>query len=142
MAMEPQQAQSITNQAQMLAYADDLLVFLRDTEDWTHIIDLLGRYGRASNAKINLQKTCLISLSGHPHPTWISLCRQQHVEWHDRNSETALRYLGYPLTSHPKQLDHFAQQMDLKIVTHANMLKSRHLSVVGSSLVVNSLLLS
>jgi hypothetical protein len=47
----------------MLSYADDLQVFLTNTTEWDKLVEILQLYGRASNAKVNLNKTVVISLS-------------------------------------------------------------------------------
>ncbi|KAG1038429.1 hypothetical protein G6F43_012688 [Rhizopus delemar] len=56
----------------LLSYADDLEVFLTHPSEWPVLIELLTIYGRASNAKVNLNKTVLVSLSGSV--IWGTLC--------------------------------------------------------------------
>lgn len=126
----------------MLSYADDLEVFLTNPTEWNVLLEILECYGRASNAKVNLSKTVMVSLSGQSHQDWISIASQYGAEWHDRNSHTATRYLGYPLYHNQKQLHEFLNAIKIKIARHIQLLKGRSLSIRGSSMVANSLLLS
>lgn len=125
----------------MLAYADDLLSISAQHRR-------LGSHHRPSRKiwpcvqrQYQSSKDMFDFFVGSSAPHMASPLNQ-HIKWFDCDSETAFRYLGYPLTSHPTQLERSAHQLHLKIATHANMLKRRHISVLGSSLVVNFLLLS
>ncbi|KAI9345712.1 hypothetical protein BD770DRAFT_306025, partial [Pilaira anomala] len=62
--------------------------------------------------------------------------------WVIEPTSSAVRYLGYPLYSNQSQLLHFLDDIKAKIKTHSIILRERHLTVRGSSLVANSLLLS
>ena len=126
----------------LLSYADDLEVFLSSPREWPVLLSLLELYGRASNAKVNLSKTVLVSLSGVAHPEWVSIASGAGLEWHDSSSVGAVRYLGYPLYSSKAQLNHFLDGVKVKVSRHANILRERHLSIRGAGLVANSLLLS
>ncbi|KAG1471611.1 hypothetical protein G6F56_002027 [Rhizopus delemar] len=126
----------------LLSYADDLEVFLTSPLEWLVLLDLLNTYGRASNARVNLSKTVLVSLSGVAHETWVALTQEQHLVWHNSDSGSYVRYLGYPLVSHNKQLQVFLDEIKIKISYHCLLLKERNLSIWGKSLVANSLLLS
>ncbi|EIE88395.1 hypothetical protein RO3G_13106 [Rhizopus delemar RA 99-880] len=112
-----------------LSYADDLEDFLTHPSEWPVFIELLTIYGRASNAKVNLNKTVLVSLSGVGHSSWISLATQQGITWHDRSSHTSVRYLGYPLYHTAAQHDSFLQGLLLKIRRRSSILRERHLSI-------------
>jgi hypothetical protein len=83
----------------ILAYADDLAVFLSSPDEWTALIAIMELYGRASNAKINIEKTVVISLSGATHRAWTRLltAASDQIQWHDAQCQNAVRYLGYPL---------------------------------------------
>ncbi|CAO3611948.1 unnamed protein product [Mucor hiemalis] len=126
----------------LLSYADDLEVFLSSPDEWPELLSLLDLYGRASNAKVNLNKTVLVSLSGVAHPEWVSIASRAGLEWHDSSSADAVRYLGYPLYSSDAQLNQFLDAIKVKVMRHANILSGRHLSIRGAGLVANSLLLS
>ena len=126
----------------MLSYADDLEVFLTSPNEWPILLDILDQYRQASNAKVNLSKTIVMSMSGVPHEEWTSLASEYGAQWHDRHSSTAVRYLGYPLYHNDAQLFNFLDNIKSKIARHAQLLKARHLSIRGASTVANSLLLS
>ncbi|KAI7873603.1 hypothetical protein K492DRAFT_138817, partial [Lichtheimia hyalospora FSU 10163] len=64
------------------------------------------------------------------------------AKWHDSSSPSAVRYLGYPLYHTKTQLLHYLDNIKTTITRHANILKERHLSIRGASMVANSLLLS
>jgi hypothetical protein len=98
----------------------------------------LDLYGRASNAKVNLSKTVLVSLSGVSHASWLSLADSSGIEWHDATSSGAVRYLGYPLYSTQAQLLDYLDAILVKVTRHSNLLKERQLSIRGKSLVANS----
>jgi hypothetical protein len=135
MVKHPQEAQAVQSSIKFLAYADDLLIFFRDTSEWHETKPLFEMYSQASNSKVNLQKTYLVSLSGRPHASWASLCNNEEIRWHDNTKDAAITYLGYPLTSSPKQLDTFLETMYEKLRRHTNILKARNLSIRGAGLV-------
>ncbi|KAK4518233.1 uncharacterized protein ATC70_001585 [Mucor velutinosus] len=126
----------------LLSYADDLEVFLTSTAEWPVLLSLLSLYGKASNAKVNLEKTVLLSLSGEAHADWKRVTETSNIEWYDSSSVGSVRYLGYPLYHTEEQLQHFLNSITVKIQRHCNLLTKRQLSIRGKGLVANSLLLS
>ncbi|KAG2193794.1 hypothetical protein INT47_009936 [Mucor saturninus] len=126
----------------LLSYADDLEVFLTGPGEWPVLKSLLDCYCRASNAKVNLGKTVLVSLSGVAHAAWVDIAHSEGVEWHDSSYVGAVRYLGFPLYHTSTQLDTFLDDLRLKILRYSNILSQGNLSLRGSGLVANSLLLS
>ncbi|KAK4518752.1 uncharacterized protein ATC70_008974 [Mucor velutinosus] len=126
----------------LLSYADDLEVFLTSTAEWPVLLSLLSLYGKASNAKVNLNKTILVSLSGKRHESWTHLAETSNIEWYDESSIGSVRYLGYPLYHTKEQLAHFLDSVTVNLQRQCNLLKKRQLSIRGKGLVANSLLLS
>ncbi|KAK4521564.1 uncharacterized protein ATC70_007325 [Mucor velutinosus] len=126
----------------ILSYADDLEVFLSSPEEWSVLLSVLDLYGRASNAKVNISKTVLVSLSGVSHSAWVALADSTGLQWHDAHSRGAVRYLGYPLYHTESQLQDYLDGVLVKVQRHSNLLKQRNLSIRGAGLVANSLLLS
>ncbi|KAG1049316.1 hypothetical protein G6F43_008349 [Rhizopus delemar] len=57
----------------VLAYADDVCVFLSSRADFLRIQHHLNAYGQVSNAKANLSKTKAIFLNGRASPHWQQL---------------------------------------------------------------------
>ncbi|KAK4521263.1 uncharacterized protein ATC70_012899 [Mucor velutinosus] len=112
--------------SRFLSYADDLEVFLSSPEEWSVLLSVLDLYGRASNAKVNISKTVLVSLSGVSHSAWVALADSTGLQWHGR-SLSWCNYLDGVL---------------VKVQRHSNLLKQRNLSIRGAGLVANSLLLS
>ncbi|KAG0847613.1 hypothetical protein G6F17_012372 [Rhizopus arrhizus] len=64
------------------------------------------------------------------------------LQWHDNKETTAAIYLGYPLTSSTQQMSKYLDSIITKIERHANILSQRGLSILGRSMIANSLLLS
>ncbi|KAG1447912.1 hypothetical protein G6F55_010897 [Rhizopus delemar] len=82
----------------VLAYADDLLIFLKDVHDLAEVQQLISCYNRASNAKMNYDETVAFSVSGRPHPHWLPALQSYGIsKWHDRNDPVPLTHLDYPL---------------------------------------------
>ncbi|KAK4512210.1 uncharacterized protein ATC70_011801 [Mucor velutinosus] len=77
----------------ILSYADDLEVFLSSPEEWSVLLSVLDLYGRASNAKVNISKTVLVSLSGVSHSAWVALADSTGLQWHDAHSRGAVYHL-------------------------------------------------
>ncbi|SAL96925.1 hypothetical protein, partial, partial [Absidia glauca] len=114
----------------------------RNVDEWETLQELLHTYGRASNAKINLQKTTMLSMTGRPHQLWQDLTHHTGITWHDSSTATPAIYLGYPLYNSPAQLTTFLTGLTNKLERHINIVKGRNLSVKGKAIVVNSLLLA
>jgi hypothetical protein len=55
---------------EIVELADDLQVLLNVTKEWNVLLHILDLYGKASNAKVNLSKTIVISMSGKTHIEW------------------------------------------------------------------------
>lgn len=66
----------------LLSYADGLKVFLSHPGEWLILLHILDTYGKASNARVNLQKAALLSLSfsGTSHPQWANIVSAQGVQ--------------------------------------------------------------
>lgn len=126
----------------VLAYADDLLVFLQTPAEWHSLLRHIKTYNLESNSKVNLNKTVVFPLSGEPNPSWQTMLATMNTSWHDRTAPNALTYLGYPLYHHDRQLDAFLHSIYTNLDTHVQVLKQRTLSVLGRATVANSLLLS
>ncbi|KAG1048844.1 hypothetical protein G6F43_008790 [Rhizopus delemar] len=126
-----------------LAYADDVLVFLKGPTELQVLLQLVSLYGRASNAKLNHHKTLAVSLSGEEQLEWRTMLNANCIlQWHDNKDSTAAIYLGYPLTSSTQQMSNYLDSIITKVKRHADILAQRGLSIQGHSMVANSLLLS
>lgn len=126
-----------------LAYADDVLIFVTDKEEIHDIMTNINLYCRASNAKLNCQKTLVVSLTGAVPDDWRHVFDSHDLRlWHDHTSTEAATYLGFPLNSTQAQLTSFLQSRLAKLKADIHTLQSRSLSIRGKALVANSLLLS
>jgi len=81
----------------LLAYADDLLQIINSVGEWTALQELLDTYSRASNAKVNLSKTIASPLSNTPDPALKQVVITSGAKWHDADSPSFEKYLGYPI---------------------------------------------
>ncbi|KAG1546735.1 hypothetical protein G6F49_010411 [Rhizopus delemar] len=126
-----------------LAYADDVLVFLTRPTEMQRLLYLVSLYGKASNARLNRGKTLAVSLSGEDHHDWRQMLSANGItQWHDKRASSATIYLGYPLTSSAQQMSSYLDSLIVKLEKHATILSQRRLSILGRSMVANSLLLS
>lgn len=103
---------------------------------------ILELYGKASNAKVNLNKTVVVSLSGYPHSSWKTLLQPLEIKWHDDKEKKAIVQLGYLMYSSQVQLQDFLDGLEMRIKRHIDMLKGRHLSIRGAGILANSTILS
>ncbi|KAG1148939.1 hypothetical protein G6F37_004028 [Rhizopus arrhizus] len=71
MSLPPSTLGSSSSPVKLLSYSDDFEVILSHPSKWPFLMRLLDRYGKATNAKVNLGKTVLLSLSGVSHDAWI-----------------------------------------------------------------------
>lgn len=134
---------SIPPTLKTLAYADDVLIFVSDPAEIQHIMTIIDHYCKASNAKLNHQKSMVVALNGRVSPEWRQGFSDQGIhQWHDRSTADAAIYLGFPLTSTRSQLETFLQLQLDKLRKYADILSQRRLSIRGKALVANALLLS
>ncbi|KAL1929293.1 hypothetical protein VTP01DRAFT_2352 [Rhizomucor pusillus] len=95
-----------------MAYADDVLVFLTNPDELRTLLAILNLYGRASNARLNREKTVAVSLNNCTHTTWIHILQAEGISnWFDRTPSIGTAYLGYPLTSSKAQLQAFLEML-------------------------------
>ncbi|PHZ08669.1 uncharacterized protein RHIMIDRAFT_301542 [Rhizopus microsporus ATCC 52813] len=99
---------SNTLSTKVLAYADDLIIFLNDLQGLHEMKRLITVYNNASNAKINFDSTIAFSASGLPPSTRTSALYSYGItRWHDRRSPEPLTYLCYPLILSSAQMAFF-----------------------------------
>jgi hypothetical protein len=130
-----------------MAYADDVLCLLNSPSELHRLQHHLSVYSQASNARINFNKTEVVSLSGassiYETGNWRTALTSLNISsWHDCRSSSPVIYLGFPLCSSTRQRDSFLQLLLDKIASACQIHKQRSLSVRGRSTVVNSLILS
>ena len=126
-----------------LAYAYNILVFLKDPIKLTSLLALINAYELASNTKLNLDKTIAVSLSGQSQPLWRDCLQHRGItHWHDSNSHMAAIYLGFPLTSSSTQLSTFLDELLSSTRLTAHRLASRRLSIQERGLIAITLILN
>lgn len=92
---------------------------------------LLDIYCSASNAKLNIEKTEVVSLLKSPAVDWRRLCQQKGMRWHDSSTDEVPVYLGYPLYCSRRQWIRYFDLLLDKIDRHLKILSQRHLSPTG-----------
>lgn len=97
--------------------------------EWKHLVKILELYGKAFNAKVNLNKTAVVSLSGYPHSSWKTLLQPLEIKWHDEQGKEGNSSIGIPMYSSWFQLQDFVDGLEMKIKRHIDMLEGRHLSI-------------
>ncbi|KAG0901624.1 hypothetical protein G6F33_013001 [Rhizopus arrhizus] len=127
----------------VLAYADDVCVFLSSPADFLRLQHHLQTYGQVSNAKVNLSKTEAIFLNGKSSSQWQQLLTQHQIlKWHDHTKSQPLRYLGFPVIQSIAQRRYVEDQLLQNIKTQCSIYSQRNLSIRGRVTVTNTLLLS
>ncbi|KAG1053034.1 hypothetical protein G6F43_004865 [Rhizopus delemar] len=96
----------------VLAYPDDVCVFLSSCADFLRIQHRLVAYGQVSNAKVNLSKTEAIFLNGRTSPHRQQVLTQYQIsQWHDHSMTQPLRYLGFPVIQSVAQRKYIENQL-------------------------------
>lgn len=81
----------------LLAFADDLLIYLALLTEWQWVEETLQLYGRASNAKVNLAKMVAFPMGKEPNAALKTHLQTLQIQWYDKDKEDALIYLGFPV---------------------------------------------
>lgn len=129
----------------LLAYADDLLVFVNNSEELQAIQDHISCYGRASNARVNYHKSVAFPLSGdrsRVSHALFRLSRRLQFQWYDSGSPSYIKYLGYPIWFSKAQRDDFCQETVLKLQASLDTHMTRSISVYGRAKMTNMLFLA
>lgn len=101
---EESQNMDILPALKVLAYADDVCVFIPSFSNFYRLQHHLSMYSNAFNARLSIHKTEAISLCRQLQQEWIDfLSGQQITQWHDCFASEPLRYLGFPLIQSPVQ---------------------------------------
>jgi hypothetical protein len=141
----PPHVHSISS-VKLLAYADDIVCFLKSPQDLTALQHHFHLYSKASNAKLNFNKTEAFALSGSRscyHRIWRTpLLQQQIHSWHDNSSTQPIIYLGFPLHSSVAQRDAYLTSLLSRLETSLQLHSHRSLSFRGRVTILNSLILS
>jgi hypothetical protein len=125
-----------------LSYADDTLLFLRDTGDLQRMQRHLALYSSASNSKINFHNA--FSLSGkNVNSLWLTDLLPLGVDkiWCKQDAEPII-YLGLSLVQSITQRESFFVSFLGNLKTTAELHSRRSLSILGRATVANSLILS
>ncbi len=115
-------------------YADDTLVFLSDIKSIEALFRLLDKFGKASEAKLNVDKSKLM-LTG--------TLRNEVIQNCELKKEKKLKILGIWVgDGHTEVKDDNWDKVCDKINNTLNVWKARNLSIFGRAIIVNTLALS
>ncbi len=124
------------------AFADDLLIYLASLAEWQWLEEALRLYGRASNAKVNLAKTVAFPMGKEPNADLKVHLQNMQIQWHDKDKDEALIYLGFPVAFSKQQAENFWNKMKGKIQGALAIHATRSLSILGRGTIVNALVLA
>jgi hypothetical protein len=134
---------SLSAALKVLAYADDVCVFLSSQADFIRVQHHLDTYGLVSNARINLSKTEAIFLNDVISPQWRQLLSQSQIsKWHDYTMTQPLRYLGFSVIQFVAQRNFVKNHLLQNIKSQFGIHSQCHFSLRGRVTVANSLILS
>ena len=121
-----------------VAYADDLTIGVGSISDWIEIQNLFNLYEKASNARINKQKTKVIPLT--------TIARRANLPDMDNykivEEQDAFTLLGYEIYPNGQPKKDLWPSTITKLKNSLNNLASRNLSFKGRILIANSLIIS
>src|SRR6185295_7540263 len=121
-----------------VAYADDLTIGIGSSTDWSKILTLLKKYEKATNAKINQDKSIIIPLTNMARSE--ELPNQQNFKIASNND--SLRILGYEVDSRGNPKKRLWEELTDSIKYKIEKLKLRNLSFKGKILIAKALLIS
>jgi hypothetical protein len=132
----------------VLAYADDVLSFVKSQAELVELQECLRVYNRASNAKINYSKSVAFPLHGGKmngsdgQQVKQYITTELHMNWFDSHSTGYIKYLGYPIWFATHQRDVYTSELLGKITSSTTILGSRQVSLYGKANIANTLILS
>lgn len=132
----------------LLAYADDVLIYIKSVQEFHALQDCLKTYNQASNSLINYNKSVAFPLTGSALKSIKGVRLQnyilqtQRMRWFDSNSTGHLAYLGFPIWFTVPQRESFANEMlshlDSVLASHS----TRSISMYAKARIANVLVLT
>ncbi|KAK4514843.1 uncharacterized protein ATC70_002448 [Mucor velutinosus] len=132
----------------VLAYADDVLTYVKSHSELTELQRRLKTYNRASNAKINYDKSVAFPLHGGSMKGSEGLRVQDHIinrlkmKWYDSHSPGYIKYLGYPIWFSNHQRDVYVSELLGKVKAAVAIYSQRNVSLYGKANIANNMILS
>ncbi|KAG1132496.1 hypothetical protein G6F37_012652 [Rhizopus arrhizus] len=84
----------------LLAYADDILIFINSKEEFLELQECLKVYNGESNSQVNYSKSVAFPLAGRSafnNRELKELISHNGLRWFDSQSLGYIKYLGYPI---------------------------------------------
>jgi hypothetical protein len=132
----------------ILAYADDVLTFVKTHSELLELQRRLKVYNRASNAKINYDKSVAFPLHGglmkgvEGRKVKDRITERLKMKWYDSHSPGYIKYLGYPIWFSTHQRDVYVSELLGKVNSSVEIYSNRQVSLYGKANIANTLILS
>ena len=126
----------------LMAYADDVLLFLNNKQEWQRIQVILKLYEAASNGESTINKTTAFPLTLQPDQDLKTDLLSNSVQWHDSDSPAHSSILDTQFPICQAHINKYLDDLLSKIQKSINIHSQRTLSVLGKAVIVNSLILS
>ncbi|KAG1577598.1 hypothetical protein G6F48_012568 [Rhizopus delemar] len=129
----------------LLAYADDILIFINSKEEFLELQERLKVYNGASNSQVNYSKSVAFPLAGGTtfnNRELKELIIHNGLRWFDSQSLGYIKYFGYPIWFTNDQRTIFYKETIRKLENSVNIHSQRQLSVYGRAHIANTLILS
>ncbi|KAG1033186.1 hypothetical protein G6F43_013618 [Rhizopus delemar] len=129
----------------LLAYADDILIFINSKEEFLELQKSLKVYNSASNSQVNYSKSVAFPLAGGSvfnNRELKELIVNNGLRWFDSQSVGYIKYLGYPIWFNTTQRNIFYKEIINKLEGSVNIHLQRQLSIYGRAHIANTLILS
>ncbi|KAK4513077.1 uncharacterized protein ATC70_011523 [Mucor velutinosus] len=132
----------------VLAYADDVLTFVKSRAELLDLEERLRTYNKASNSKINYDKSVAFPLHGGRMTSQTGGLIQDHatnnlkIKWYDSTSTGFIKYLGYPIWFCNQQRDVYIAKLLGDITTAVERFAARQVSLYGRANIANTMILS
>ncbi|CAO0798869.1 unnamed protein product [Mucor circinelloides] len=132
----------------VLAYADDVLTFVKSHSELLELQRRLKTYNRASNAKINYDKSVAFPLHGgtmkgvEGRRVKDRITERLKMKWYDSHSPGYVKYLGYPIWFSNHQRDVYVSELLGKVNSAVELFSTRQVSIYGKANIANTMILS
>ncbi|KAK4512322.1 uncharacterized protein ATC70_003020 [Mucor velutinosus] len=132
----------------VLAYADDVLTFVKYRAELLDLEERLKTYNMASNSKINYDKSVAFPLYGGKMTSQTGSLIQEHatnnlnIKWYDSTSTGFIKYLGYPIWFCSQERDVYIAKLLGNITTAIERFAARQVSLYSRENIANTMILS
>ncbi|KAG0742237.1 hypothetical protein G6F57_005997 [Rhizopus arrhizus] len=127
----------------LLAYADDILIFINSKEEFLELQERLKVYNYASNSQVNYSKWVVFPLAGGStfnNRGLKELISHDCLRCFDSQPLDYIRYLEYPIWLNTNQRTIFYKETINKLGSPVSIHSQRQLSIYGRTHITNALI--